>query len=235
MYKFIYLSIIGMFCLAPVVTFAEGDFTPTESIKILETIRAKNSHFYSDYSGIKYDRKLTLKTFDPSENILESISTVHVIIKRYFYKESETKVISYTIDDENQDPADYDPRDYLPAYHLLDQEGMSHYDAIVEGYSNIDGINCYKIKVTPQKSTKRHESGYYFVDTSTLSVKKIEITLSELPFPLRKFKKVAMMANSDGFFYTNSYSVDMILKVPILYHKRMVVEAQTLSASFISK
>lgn len=206
--------------------FAEDTISPEKSKEIIEKIYTRIAPMFKKYQGIEYKRTEITKEYNPSSNKLLSTTTTLLLRREYFYQKPSITVLEYEKDGKKLKPSDYEEARYPPLYHPFDEKGKDRYTTEVKGYETIEGIVCYKIKVTPKEATERHFKGYFYFDAKNLDLIKAGFTLGKLPFGFIKLFIEASFSHSivrevakTGRFY-----------IPFIFNKKFVHISKTITA-----
>ncbi|MBN2040868.1 MAG: hypothetical protein JW864_12565 [Spirochaetes bacterium] len=213
--------------------FSGNTISEQESKDIIEKIRNISVKFYKENKGIEYLREELVREYDTDNDKLLSTSRLLVVRKDYFYEPQEYIVKKYEKDGKEMDASEYKEKPPLPSYPVFDEEGIDRYNTVIEGYETVAGKKCYKIKVTPKEADSRYQTGYYYYTVKDLSFYMIQISLGEMPFPLKSFSFMGIMNHESGFL--GEYTMAMRIKIPIVVDRKITSEGKTIEANLIKK
>jgi len=203
---------------------------------LLRTLRARASTLFTTYKGIWSRRRATVRTYDPDTGELESTQEMVLLSWQYFYKAPVRKVVTCKVDGQRADPDACKSKGNPKAmYPLLDRNSARHYRITLMGQTMVAHQPCYKLKVTPRHKTERHFSGTLYVALGTLKPVRAEGTLARLPFPIKRFHIKLRFTQYKGFAVPSSGKVEITLKVPVVYHARLVSSFHALEHRLIPR
>ena len=110
-----------------------------------------------------------------------------------------------------------------PHIQVFDREGERNYEVRLAGVVEIDARRCYRVEVTPRVRTVRHFVGQVYFAVADLSLVRMEGSVARLPFPLRHvYMKLGFRRLAGGHVDVAWGYVDVWVRVPLLYQRRMV-------------
>jgi len=194
---------------------AKEQIAPEKSKEIIEKIRAKNIPRYKEYCGVESKRNVEVKEYDSSNKLIVTHKYV-ADRKDFFYILPESKVLKYEKNGKDKKPTEYTELKSDPTYPVFDEKGEQYYEAAVVSVQIVDGVKCYKVKVTPKQATERHFDGYIYYKTDDLEPYFLEGTIGKLPWSLKEFFMRFYFANEKGYPMLKSGVMNMKVNVPVL-------------------
>lgn len=200
---------------------AVEQITPEKSKEILGKIRSISIPRYKDFSGVESKRNVEVKEYDSSNKLLVTHKYV-VDRKDFFYIMPASKVLKYEKDGKEKKPSEYKELLSEPSYPVFDEKGEKYYETSVMSVQMLDGIKCYKIKVTPKQATDRHFSGYLYYKTDDFEPYFLEGSIGKLPWSLKAFSMRFYFAKEKGCPMLKSGLISMKVNVPVLMPNRKI-------------
>ena len=196
---------------------AEEQVTTEKSSKeIIEKIRAMTIPRAKKYRGVKSKRNVEVKEYDSSGKL---ITTHKLVMDRidYSYEPPESKGLKYKKNGKDEKPTAYKDLKTDPTYPVLDENGEQYYETAVVAVQVVDGVKCYKVKVTPKQATSRHFSGHIYYKTDDLEHHVAEGTLGKLPWPFKEFYMRFYFVKQNGYPMFRSGVMIMKVNVPVVF------------------
>lgn len=219
----------------PLAAAAEPAGSLTEA-ELLDRLRQKAAPTYAKYRGVWQKRRVTVKERDPDSGKVEKTKTMTVQVHQYFYRPPQTKILTCAINGQKKAAEECqgkgEPKNILPVF---DEDGAKNYSVSLSGEAKVGGRPCYKLRVIPKKRTERHFWGDFYVAKDTLEPVRMTGTMGDLPFPLKRFRLDLRFAKQGGRSVSTRGTVDITVKVPIVFHARIVSRYQALETRMIPK
>jgi ribosomal protein L22 len=212
-------------------TAKEKEISPEKSKEIIDKITFLNVKAYKKYMGIESKRKVITKEYDSKTDKLLHQSEAVVLRKDYFYEMPSQTVLSYRKDGKDMDVSEYKERKNMPTHPVFDENGHLRYDTRILGMEKINGINCFKIKISAKKKTERHIEGIMFYNTASLAPYYVECGIAKLSFPLTSFKMNMFFELAEDMVFPKKISMDIGINVPVVYSdKKLVIDIHVLES-----
>lgn len=195
---------------------AEEQVIPEKSKEIIEKIRTMTIPRAKKYRGVESKRNVEVKEYDSSGKLIVTHKFV-AVRKDYFYEPPESKVLKYEKNGKDTKPTDYKEFKIDPTYPVFDENGEQYYETAVVAVQVIDGVKCYKVKVTPKQATSRHFSGHIYYKTDDLEPHVAEGTLGKLPWPFKEFYMRFYFVKQKGYPIFRSGVITIKADVPVVF------------------
>ena len=195
---------------------AEEQVTPEKSKEIIEKIRTMTIPRAKKYRGVESKRNVEVKEYDSSGKLIVTHKFV-AVRKDYFYEPPESKVLKYEKNGKDTKQTDYKEFKIDPTYPVFDENGEQYYETAVVAVQVIDGVKCYKVKVTPKQATSRHFSGHIYYKTDDLEPHVAEGTLGKLPWPFKEFYMRFYFVKQKGYPIFRSGVITIKADVPVVF------------------
>jgi hypothetical protein len=196
---------------------------PVDQADLIRRLRAKGFPLYDKYKGVSSRRQVTTEERDPETNALEKTKTMRVAVTEYFYEPLKRTVLQCKVDGKPAKNKECEGRKgRKPTWPIFDRQGQKNYNFRWVGQKTVHGVPCHKLRVIPRKRTDRHMSGHLYVALDSLEPKLLEATVADLPFPLRKFYLKLRFTQLDGHPVVSRGYVDLVIKVPLFVHRRII-------------
>lgn len=229
----IFKRIITTFCILTFVSAVYSADTPNDE-EIINKLILKYGAMYKLYNGIETRRIIIRHDIDPKTNKEVSVSEIELIKKEYFYKTAETTIVKCKKDGIIQPNESYKVYPEEPSVPLFDNNGRENYKFEVNGYCNINGINCLKIKIVPLKITQNHFSGYIYIDPKKTELIYIEGGVAKIPFPVKELSMFLYTRDFNNVPVMTSGVVNIRLSIPlVLPDSRMKTEIKVIEKKLI--
>ena len=195
---------------------AEEQVIPEKSKEIIEKIRTMTIPRAKKYRGVESKRNVEVKEYDSSGKLIVTHKFV-AVRKDYFYEPPESKVLKYEKNGKDTKQTDYKEFKIDPTYPVFDENGEQYYETAVVAAQVIDGVKCYKVKVTPKQATSRHFSGHIYYKTDDLEPHVAEGTLGKLPWPFKEFYMRFYFVKQKGYPIFRSGVITIKADVPVVF------------------
>ena len=181
----VYLFILAFFVSFNTPTFAST--TSYNSTKIVNQAIKKYSPLYKKFKGAQIVMKRSTKEIDPGKN--KQTHTMKLTMKRkdYFYSQPEIMTLRYSRDGKKKSPDDFKHMEQAPFYPIFDKNSKKNYKIKVVGQKTINGVRCYKLKVTPKKNSMRFFKGYAYLNSKNLDLVHVDGSTAKISLPLKEF------------------------------------------------
>ncbi len=209
---------------------SEEAISPEKSEEIINQARTKTIAYNKKYRGIEYLRTEVIKEYDPSNDKLLSTSNLVISRREYIYEKPEYTVIKYKKDGKEMKPSDYKEQPSLPVYQIFDEKGKDRYNVSIVGYVTVEGIKCYKIKVTPKQATERHLDAYIYSTIKDLLPVMCDMTIGKLSFPLKEASMQCFMSKKEDYDFIREFTLSYNIKVLFFYNRKFIITGRTIEA-----
>jgi hypothetical protein len=182
---------------------------------VIEKMYQKLSGFYEKNQGVISVRELTAVSKDPETGEVFKKFSAKIERTDYFYKTPVIKALKYSENGVEADTKKYDTREIEPVFPVFDKKGKENYTLEILGSETVEGRNCLKIKVIPQKISARHFLGEIFVDPEKLEIVKMKGSPSKLHWAMKEFSYEYLFTTLNGFPVVKSAKVRARVKVAL--------------------
>jgi hypothetical protein len=194
-----------------------------DQAELLRKLRQKGLPLYAGYRGVASRRRVTTQERDPRTDKVEKTLTMEVAASEFFYLPLRRKILWCKVDGKPAQTKECEGRKgRKPTWPLFDRDGQKNYDITWVGQKKVHGVPCHKLKITPKRRTDRHLRGHLYVAVDSLDPVLLESTVADLPFPLERFYLKLRFKQFQGQPVVSRGYVDLEIKVPVFFHKRIV-------------
>lgn len=194
-----------------------------ESERALAEIQARGVALYRRYSGIQSMRRLVAEERDPESGAL--LHTSRVLMERtdHFYGRPDVRVLEYELDGRTMDPDAFRLVRIAPPLPPFDEHGPENYDTRIAGLQRVDGRICYRVDVTPKKSTLSHMRGSFYFERTSLDLVYVEGGLATLPPGVREAGFAFHFAAQNGAPMPRSGVMHLRVRIPLVQPDRRFI------------
>ena len=199
--------------------------SPSEEHRVLAAIRRSTQRFLAAYQGVATLRRTVTRVYAPDRRQLLETRVADQRYEHLFYDRPRVQTIGCRIDGAVADRSRCEDRwqRLLPHIQVFDRRGEASYDVRIDDVVSIDGARCYRVDVRPRRQTPRHFVGQMYYRLDDLSLVRMEGSVAHLPFPLSHVTlKLAFERRGEGLVDVTRGYVDVWLRIPLLYSRRIV-------------
>ncbi len=204
-------------------TLEPAPLDAAESARALAEIQARGAALYRRYSGIQSTRRLIAEERDPESGAL--LHTSRVLMERtdHFYGRPDVRVLEYELDGRTMDPESFRLVRIAPPLPPFDENGPENYESRITGLQRMDGRICYRVEVTPKKSTLSHMRGSFYFERTSLDLVYVEGGLASLPPGVREAGFAFHFAVQDGAPMPRSGVMHLRVRIPLVQPDRRFI------------
>ncbi len=200
--------------------------------RVLESIRERGRAIYKNYAGVRSIRHSAIRVYDGGSGDL--LERVEISANRMDYYDAppEARITAYVLDGNALSPDAFENQELDPPYPVFDERGAERYRTSIVGAAEIDGVDCWRLRVEPRRNGRRYFRGDMYFAKRNLALRFIAGTFARLQFGLREFYfEFSFSGRGPAPVFERGFARGTV-HVPLILHKsftsRMVFENQTL-------
>lgn len=190
--------------------------------QIIDKIIAKYSKIYEKYEGVRYVKHVENKILDSESKELLKTRKVKLNTQDFFYKKSVEKAFEFFENGKKEDPDDYKSgKKSKPTAPLFDKDSKKNYTLKIIGSKTHRKVDCYKIKVIPNRKSETLFKGEVLVSKKTLSVMYVSGTIAEFSRYMENFW-IKIDYKSENFPSESIGEMMVHIDVPIFFSDKLI-------------
>ena len=206
------IKVFAILCLWSVPAYGN-----TQKSDILFAISKSMSPFYDKYQGIKSKRQISLKEIDPDNGETLLTKSIERNVWEFLRKDRKSEVSLCVVDGKKVSLDDCDDMGAKePLYPIFGSGSSKYYRLSLLNTQPSDGK--YKVEVIPLEETSRHFKGM-LTFSRDYRLTKMEGTIADLPFPLKKFKFALEYMVHNEVDVVKSGNYEVAVKIPLVLDK----------------
>jgi len=196
--------------------------TKVNESEVIDKLIAKYSKFYEQYEGVKSVKHVENKILDSESKELIKTSKVKLNSQNFFYKKSIEKAFEFFENGKKEDPDDYKSgRKSKPTAPLFDKNSKKNYKFKIVGSKTHRKIDCYKIKVIPNRKSETLFKGEILVSKKTLFIMYVSGTIAEFSRYMENFW-IKVDYKSEKFPSESIGEMMVHIDVPIFFSDKLI-------------
>lgn len=219
----IWISFIVMACLFPGFVWADMPISEIESQAIVQRIRQKTMENSERVASLSYQEDSTTTVTNSKTGELDETYRVIQIRTRQFGIADKVERLRYFKNDEELPVSELDDRNEEPFYEVFSADGADRFDARVTGKEKIRGHECYQVEITAREKTDKHFEGTMFFSIDQLLLVRMEGTLADLPFGVKKLTMTIDQMIIDGVSVPLKSIIETDVHVPFIYPNKSIL------------
>lgn len=165
----------------------------------IDSMISKYSKVYESNKGILSLRNVKAVSKDPETGALLKRFEVTIERRDHFYKTPDIKALKYSENGAEAETKKYDTREIEPFFPLFDKNAKENYRFETAGNETVEGRNCMKFNVFPQKITARYFKGVIFIDPAKVELVKLKGTLAKPHWAMKQYDFEFIYTTLEGF------------------------------------
>ncbi len=192
---------------------------------IVKQVVTQMSAFEAAYPIQESRRKVRIREMDPDDGTLLGHRLIDQRAWGRVGENPRREILRCEIDGEVVEPSDCADKDRLaPPLRIFGPDGPHNYEFELAGKVRFEGVESWRIRVTPRDRTVRHFDGNLFVAVDDLRLLGTEGTLADHPFGLEALAVHLCFTQTPDGPVVRHGKIDFTLHIPLIVHRRIVSE-----------